>query len=67
MVAHAEELLYTHFRKPDTAGLGALGPRMRDAGIWLTPNLVSYTLIVRQIGGPAVMDSMLPLPDAPIF
>jgi imidazolonepropionase-like amidohydrolase len=64
MVAHAEELLYTHFRKPDTTGLGALGPRMREAGVWLTPNLVAYTLIARQIGRPAAIDSMLTLADS---
>jgi len=64
MVAHAEELLYTHFRNPDTTGLGALGPRMREANIWLTPNLVAYTLIARQIGRSAVIDSMLAFPDA---
>jgi imidazolonepropionase-like amidohydrolase len=67
MVAHAEELLYTHFRKPDTTGVGALGPRMRDANVWLTPNLVAYTLIARQIGRPAVIDSMLGLSEARIL
>ena len=64
MVAHAEELLYTHFRRPDTAGLATLGPRMREANVWLTPNLVAYTMIARQIGRSAVIDSMLALPDA---
>jgi hypothetical protein len=67
MVAHAEELLYTHFRKPDTSGLGALGPRMREANVWLTPNLVAYTLIARQIGRPAVIDSMLALPESRVL
>jgi hypothetical protein len=67
MVAHAEEILYTHFRRPDTTGLGALGPRMRTANVWLTPNLVAYTLIAKQIGRPSVIDSLLALPDARVL
>lgn len=65
MVAHVEELLYTHYRRAgDTSGTGVVGARMRDAGVWLTPNLVAYSLIARQIGRPAVIDSMLRLPEA---
>jgi len=37
---------------------------MREANVWLTPNLVAYTMIARQIGRSAVIDSMLALPDA---
>lgn len=67
MVAHAEEILYTHFRTAaDTAGTGALGVRMRDAGVWLTPNLVAYDLIARQIGRPQVIDSVLRLSESAI-
>lgn len=65
MVAHVEEILYTHFRRAgDTTGTGTLGARMRDAGVWLTPNLVAYDLIARQIGRPQVIDSVLRLPEA---
>jgi hypothetical protein len=65
MVAHVEELLYTHYRRAgDTAGTGALGARMRTAGVWLTPNLVAYSLIARQIGRPEVIDSLLRLPES---
>jgi hypothetical protein len=65
MVAHVEELLYTHYRRAgDTSGTGALGTRMRDAGVWLTPNLVAYSLIARQIGRPQVIDSVLRLPES---
>ena len=67
MVAHVEEILYTHFRTAaDTVGTGALGARMRDAGVWLTPNLVAYDLIARQIGRPPVIDSVLRLPESAI-
>jgi hypothetical protein len=65
MVAHVEELLYTHYRRAgDTAGTGQLAERMRMAGVWLTPNLVAYTLIARQIGRPSVIDSVLRLPES---
>jgi hypothetical protein len=60
MVAHAEELIYTHFQIPvDTAGIGRVGERMRNADIWLTPNLSAFSLIVSQIGRPAVIDSFV--------
>ena len=60
MVAHVEEILYTHFRtSADTAGVGALAARMREAGVWLTPNLSAYALIARQIGDTAVIDSFV--------
>ena len=65
MVAHVEELLYTHYRRAgDTSGTGALGSRMRAAGIWLTPNLVAFSLIARQIGRPETIDSLLRLPES---
>jgi hypothetical protein len=63
MVAHAEEILYTFFRRRDTTGIADLGKRMRDAGVWLTPNLIAYTLIAREIGRPRVIDSMLAFAD----
>ena len=60
MVAHAEEVLYTHFRtSADTTGVGSLATRMRDANVWLTPNLSAYSLIARQIGDSAVIDSFV--------
>ena len=60
MVAHAEEILYTHFKTSgDTAGVGALATRMREANVWLTPNLSAYSLIARQIGDSAVIDSFV--------
>ena len=60
MVAHVEEILYTHFRtSADTAGVGALAERMRGANVWLTPNLSAYSLIARQIGDTAVIDSFV--------
>ena len=60
MVAHVEEILYTHFKTSvDTAGVGALAAQMRQAGVWLTPNLSAYTLIARQIGDTAVIDSFV--------
>lgn len=65
MVAHAEEVMYTQYAaRRDTAGAGALGTRMRAAGVWLTPNLSAYTAIAAQIGRPAWVDSMLALPEA---
>ena len=65
MVAHVEELLYTHYRRAgDSAGTGALGERMRAAGVWLTPNLVAYSLIALQVGRPEVIDSLLRLPES---
>ena len=68
MVAHVEEILYTHFRRAgDTTGTGALGARMRSAGVWLTPNLVAYALIARQIGRPSVIDSVFQFPEARIL
>ena len=67
MVAHVEEILYTHFRRAgDTSGVGALGARMKAAGVWLTPNLVAYDLIAKQIGRPSVIDSVLKFPEASI-
>ena len=60
MVAHVEEILYTHFKtSADTSGVGTLAARMREAGVWLTPNLSAYALIARQIGDTAVIDSFV--------
>lgn len=65
MVAHAEEILYTHFRtSADTAGVGTLAARMREANVWLTPNLSAYSLIARQIGDSAVIDSFVAVAPA---
>ena len=40
---------------------------MRDAGVWLTPNLIAYTLIARPIGRPQVIDSVLRFPESKLL
>ena len=65
MLAHAEEIMYTHFgASRDLARAAELGRRMRAAGMWLTPNLSAYTAIARQVGRPAWIDSVLALTEA---
>lgn len=60
MVAHAEELIYTHFRENrDTTGIAPLARRMVASGTWLTATLTCYHAIARQIGHPSVVDSAL--------
>ena len=57
----------THTSDPDTTGSGARPADCDDANVWLTPNLVAYTLIARQIGPPGCHRSMLAFPDARVL
>jgi len=58
MVAHAEEILYTHFGSSrDSARVDSVLRVMAARGIWLTPTLAVFAAIVEQVGRPAVADS----------
>lgn len=50
MVAHAEELIYTHFRQLDDTRLPELAGRMAESGTWLIPTLSTFRNIVGQWG-----------------
>ncbi len=63
LVAHGEELIYTHFRTRDTTGLVAMARRMVEAGVWLTPNLSMFHGIMIQWGRADGADSSLALPE----
>ncbi len=49
-VAHAEELIYTHFNSLDTRDLDGVAADMARAGPWLTPTLSTFGNIVTQWG-----------------
>ncbi len=60
MVAHAEEVLYTHLGvSADSLRVDSVTRAMAAAGIWLTPTLTTYAAITEQIGRPGVVDSAL--------
>ena len=64
MVAHGEELIYTHFRDGDTTDLAAVAARMVAADVWLTPNRSFFCGIAAQWGRATGADSSLALPEA---
>ncbi len=64
MVAHGEELIYTHFQTGDTTDLPAMAARMIAADVWLTPNLAMFHGIATQWGRSTGADSSLALPEA---
>ncbi len=66
-IVHAEELLYTYFRKQDAndeARIPELAARAGEAGLWLTPTLSTFGNIVEQWGRQAAVDSALAAPLA---
>ncbi len=63
-VVHAEELIYTYFQQLDASRIPDLARRMADAGTYLTTTVSMFENIVRLWGVPAVMDTVLTLPEA---
>lgn len=63
MVAHGEELIYTHFMTRDTSGLKAMAHKLVDGGVWLTPNLAMFHGIATQWGRATGADAMLQRPE----
>lgn len=64
MVAHAEEYLYTTFnRLEDSVKFGEVASWTRRSGAYVLPNLSAYVTIARQWGKPAVIDTLLALPE----
>ena len=61
MIAHAEEFLYVGFPELDTASIPDVAERVKQAGIAVTPTLVTFAAIVAQWGRPAALDSMVTL------
>jgi Amidohydrolase family len=65
MVAHGEEYLYTHFsRLEDSTRWGEVASWTKQSGAYVLPNLSAYVGIARQWGKPAVVDTLLGLPEA---
>jgi len=65
MVAHGEEYLYTHFgRVEDSTRFGEVAGWTKRSGAYVLPNLSAYVGIARQWGKPAVVDTLLGLPEA---
>ncbi|MGH7712813.1 MAG: amidohydrolase family protein, partial [Gemmatimonadaceae bacterium] len=65
MVAHGEEYLYTHFnRLEDSTRFGEVAGWTKRSGAYVLPNLSAYVGIARQWGKPAVVDTLLGLPEA---
>jgi len=64
MVAHAEELIYTHFRDLDTTRIAALAARMARADTHLIPTLSTFRNIVRQWGDTTGLEAGLGAPES---
>jgi len=58
-IAHAEELIYTHFTSLDTRDLDRVAASMAQAGTWLTPTLSSFGNIASQWGTNEGLDAGL--------
>src|SRR5262249_35277754 len=61
-VVHGEELVYTHFKAPadrSSERIDALGSRMRDRGVWLTPTLAMQRSLTQQWARPGEIDAMM--------
>lgn len=64
MVAHGEEYLYTHFNKlDDSLRFGEVAGWTKRSGAYVLPNLSAYVAIARQWGKPAVVDTLLSMPE----
>jgi Amidohydrolase family len=64
MIAHAEEYLYTHFNNtPDESLIPGAVSITKNAGAYVTPNLVTYETIAKQWGKPAGLQEMLAKPE----
>lgn len=64
MVAHAEEYLYTHFRRSiDPALIPSAVDMTLEAGAYVVPNLSAYEIIALQWGKPRVLERLLELPE----
>jgi imidazolonepropionase-like amidohydrolase len=61
-IAHAEEMLYTHFSsdgKEDEKDIPPFATRAASYGLWVTPTLVNYQSLTAQWGRPVVADEQL--------
>ncbi len=64
MVAHGEEYMYTHFsRLEDSVRFGEAAAWTKRSGAYVLPNLSAYAGIARQWGKPAVVDTLLSMPE----
>jgi imidazolonepropionase-like amidohydrolase len=64
-VVHAEEYIYADFEnRPDTSLIPGAVAFTRRSGAYVIPNLSAYTVIARQWGRPAVIDTLLAAEDA---
>lgn len=66
-IAHAEELIYTHFGELDVEAIDELVPAIVDAEQWITPTLSTFDAIVRQWGRPEVVEAAMHAPDAALL
>jgi imidazolonepropionase-like amidohydrolase len=56
-IDHAEEFLYTAFRNSGSEKIPEVVKAVHDAGTWVTPTLVTFDMIGRQIGDAASLDA----------
>lgn len=64
MIAHAEEYLYAYFNNnTDESLIPAAVTDTKNAGAYVTPNLITYETIAKQWGQPAVLAQMLTQPE----
>ncbi len=59
LIAHAEELVYTHFQNLDESRIPALAARMASERVWLIPTLSTFANIVTQWGNRAGLEAGL--------
>lgn len=59
LIAHAEELIYTHFQNLDETRIPPLAARMSSVGVWLIPTLSTFANIVTQWGDEAGLEAGL--------
>ncbi len=64
MIAHAEEYLYAYFdNQTDETLIASAVADTKNAGAYVTPNLVTYETIAKQWGKPAALQQMLAKPE----
>ncbi len=64
MIAHSEEYLYAYFNnQTDESLIPSAVTDTKNAGAYVTPNLVTYETIAKQWGKPAVLQQMLAKPE----
>ncbi len=64
MIAHAEEYLYAYFNnQTDESLIPSAVADTKNAGAYVTPNLVTYETIAKQWGKPAALQQMLSKPE----